>query len=397
VSDQPTVGWPALEWETDEWSPDPASEYSHRERIIQTGPYQRALPPHIAGARVQLSGDTYAEVEDATTEIVRFDDEVGAETEPYDAVLLRSESAASSKIEHLTASARAIAEAEAEGHGSRNAEEIVANTQTMRRAIELADHINADVILDIHRELLGRHAPTIAGRWRTQQVWIGNGNAGPRIAGFVPPRAEVIPDLVDDLVGFMGRTDMPILALAAIAHAQFETIHPFVDGNGRTGRALVHMILRNRQLTRTATVPVSAGLLTDTAAYVDALDAYRDGQLDPIVSMFSNASLRSVFNSRRLVKDLRNIRSSWNDRVTARTGSGTWAIADLAVHQPVLTTKLIAERLGISANLARALAPLEDAGVLIGNGRRPRTWRAPDILAELDNFAERSGRRREVG
>src|SRR5262249_56504813 len=92
----------------------------------------------------------------------------------------------------------------------------------------------------------------------------------PHGAAFVPPHYERVPDAMRDLMSFVRRDDLPVLAHAALAHAQFETIHPFVDGNGRTGRALVHAMLRARGVTRNVTVPVSAGLLTDTDAYFAA-------------------------------------------------------------------------------------------------------------------------------
>ena len=184
---------------------------------------------------------------------------------------MRSESAASSKIENLTASARAIAQAELTGHAGGNASVIVSNDQAMRAALELAGQIDGHTILQMHDALLGPTQPDIAGRWRDQQVWIGGGHASPHDAMFVPPRHERVPAAIEDLIGFIDRDDVPVLAQAALAHAQFATIHPFPDGNGRTGRALIHAELRKRRLTRNVTVPVSAGLLVDTDACFEAL------------------------------------------------------------------------------------------------------------------------------
>ena len=106
-----------------------------------------------------------------------------------------------------------------------------------------------------------------AGRWRDEQVWIGGDSFGPHDAEFVPPHHARVPALMADLIKFTSRADLPLLSQAAIAHAQFETVHPFADGNGRTGRALIHAMLRGHRLTRNVTVPVSAGLLTDTRSY----------------------------------------------------------------------------------------------------------------------------------
>ncbi|WP_277932448.1 Fic family protein [Rhodococcus opacus] len=81
-------------------------------------------------------------------------------------------------------------------------------------------------------------------RWRQQQVWIGGGSLGPHTAHFVPPHHDRVPELIDDLIVFANRVDVTVIAQIAVAHAQFETIHPFLDGNGRVGRALIQAMLR---------------------------------------------------------------------------------------------------------------------------------------------------------
>jgi Fic family protein len=388
--------WPSTGTELDTWVPSPSSLYTKRERQAQTGSYQRAVVSPIADAVPSVSSEVNAQVDEASAEIVRFDAEMGAEIAPFAAILLRTESAASSKIEKLTASALAIATAEVDAGAARNAAEIVANTRMMRAAVDLADHLDIRAILKMHRILMA-HQPVIAGRWRTQQVWIGAGEAGPRLADYVPPRHESVPPLMDDLVTFLARTDMPVLVQAALAHAQFETVHPFADGNGRAGRALVHAALRNKGLTTQVTIPVSAGLLTDTRAYFDALAAYRAGDVAPITSMLALAAVRSIANGRELVADLRSVRAGWTDSVKVRRGAAAWRLADLLIRQPVVTTETVASELGVLPNnVWRTLKPFEDAGVLVssaGSRRNSRLWRAPEVLAQFDSFADRAGRR----
>jgi Fic family protein len=392
------TSWAAAGTETDVWTPSERGIYTRRERQVQTGPYKRAVLPAIASATPWLSSDISAHVDEATAEIVRFDAEMGTDIAPFSAVLLRTESAASSRIERLTASARAVATAEVdERAASRNAAEIVANTHAMQAAVDLADRLDSAAVLAMHRVLMASHLD-VAGQWRRQQVWIGPGDAGPRIADYVPPRYESVPVLMDDLTGFMARNDVPVLVQAAVAHAQFENVHPFADGNGRTGRALVHAILRNKGLTVHATVPVSAGLLTDTQGYFDALTAYRGGAVTPIVSMVATAAIRAIANSRELVADLRDLRDEWNGNVKARRAAAAWRLADLLIRQPVITTETVTTELDIlPGNVARTLRPFEEAGVLVssaGSVRNSKVWRAPQVLARLDSFADRAGRRR---
>ena len=139
-----------------------------------------------------------------------------------------------------------------------------------------------------------------------------------------------------DLVTFMRRDDIPVLTQAALAHAQFETIHPFTDGNGRTGRAMIHSILRARGLTHHVTVPVSAGLLTDTPTYFAALSRYRAGDAAEIVRLMATASLTALTNARQLVADLDDVRDRWAEAIQARRDASAWQLADLFLRQPVL-------------------------------------------------------------
>lgn len=360
------------------------------------GTYHPAVPATIAGLNLDLPAAVLAEAESASREITRFDAELGGEVAPFAAVLLRSESAASSQIENLTASARAIAEAELPGVAAeRNAEMIVANTAAMQAALSLSDNVDAAAILAMHRALMAtqpRHTP---GEFRTEPVWIGGGST-PVGATFVGPRHHLIPAAICDLIEFTQRADIPSLPQIAVAHAQFETIHPFTDGNGRTGRALVQAMLRNKGLTRQLTVPVSAGLLADTGAYFAALTSYRGGDAAPIIECFSRASSRAIDNGRLLVSDIRDIRRRWNDAIVGRSDSAVWRVADLLTRRPVVNAALLAAELGInSTNAHRYLTPLTEAGILIEttNRARNRIWRSPEVLAALDEFAERAGRR----
>jgi Fic family protein len=360
------------------------------------GTYHPAVPANIAELVLDLLPSVLAQAESASHEITRFDAELGGEIEPFAAVLLRSESAASSQIENLTASARAIAEAELPGgRAKRNAEMIVANTAAMQAAVALSGTVDADAILAMHRALMANEPRHTPGEFRTEPAWIGGGST-PIGATFVGPRHELVPGAIDDLIAFAQRADVPALPQIAVAHAQFETIHPFTDGNGRTGRALVQAMLRNKGLTRQVTVPVSAGLLADTGAYFAALTAYRDGDAAPIVERFSQASGLAIANGRQLVADIRGIRENWNDVITARSDSAVWKVADLLTRRPVVNAALLAQELGIeSTNAHRYLNPLTEAGILVEttSGPRSRVWRSPEVLAALDGFAERAGRR----
>lgn len=391
--------WPAVTHESLPWVSKFAQGSASRNQIRKhQGPYDAAIPAVIAAAPVPVTGDLLAAVDEASAEIARFDEQIGADIAPFAALLLRSESAASSQIEQLTASARAIAEAEISGGTARsNAAHIVANTRAMIAAIDLSSELSGDAILAMHDALMRSHDPQIAGRWRNEPVWIGGSSLGPHQASFVPPQFTRVPATMADLVSFMRRDDLPTLAQAAIAHAQFETIHPFVDGNGRTGRALLHALLHGKGLTRHVTVPVSAGLLADLDDYFTALNSYRAGDPSAIISSVVNASFAAVTNGRELVSDLRMIRASWDDRIKARRGANAWRIADLLLAHPVVNVDIIASALDIApSNVYAPIEPLVAAGILTlaNDRRRGKIWCTQEVLTALDLFAARAGRRR---
>lgn len=388
----------AVTYETLPWDILPAAAYV-RAAQQQQGAYQAAISADIADLTINLPSDVLADAEDASREVTRFDAELGGEIAPFSSVLLRTESAASSNIEKLTASARAIAEAELPGTKTgklkANAAVIVANTAAMIAAINLADNIDGDTILAMHRALLRDVDPNSAGRWREEQVWIGGGGHGPRGAIFVPPHHSRVSAAIDDLLRFAQRDDIPVLPQIALAHAQFETIHPFTDGNGRTGRALIQAMLRHSGMTRNVTVPVSAGLLTDTDSYFAALTTYREGDPAAIVRRISEGAVAAVFNGRELVSEFHAMRAAWNDRITARSDSAVWRIADLLLRRPVINTALLTEELDIDSKHARRyLEPLSETGIIVetSSGPRSRVWRSPEVIAALDAFADRARR-----
>ena len=385
----------AVKYETLPWDISPGAGYV-RAAQQQRGNYEAAISANIANLTVNLPADALADAEDASREATRFDAELGGEIAPFSSVLLRTESAASSNIENLTASTRAIAEAELPGaKTTANAKVIVANTAAMIAAINLADNIDAAAILAMHEALMRDVDPKSAGRWRQEQVWIGGGTHGPRGAMFVPPHHSRVLAAIDDLLRFAQRDDIPALPQIALAHAQFETIHPFTDGNGRTGRALIQAMLRRKGLTRNVTVPVSAGLLTDTDSYFAALTAYREGDTAPIVRRVSEAAVAAVVNGRQLVSEFHAVRAEWNDKITARSDSAVWQIAALLLRRPVINTALLTEELGIESKHARRfLGPLSAAGIIVetSSGPRSRVWRSTEVIAALDAFAERARR-----
>jgi Fic family protein len=392
---------PAVGWETRAWAPTFAEFFSNAEVTRQTGPYESAIPARIVDWEPVLPPADIADVIEASSALAVFDQyavtRLGTENPavgPMSAILLRTESASSSQIEQLTTSAKQLALAELEEGGTSNAETVVGNVRAMEAALRLSDRIDEPSILAMHRELLLRQ-PGLeheAGRIRDQLVWIGNhDSAGPRGAAFIPPQAGRVSGALADLVAFGAREDLPALVQIAVAHAQFETIHPFVDGNGRAGRALAQALLRNKGLATHTTVPISAGLLTDTYGYFEALTFYREGDAGPIIRRFASAGRYAAVTGRKLVDDLyEQLELSRDAASTVRSQSAAWRILPRLIGQPIVNVRYLARDLELSdLTVARGLETLTERGVLVertGKARN-RVWQHPGILNVLDEYA----------
>lgn len=390
--------WPALSYEERQWTRAPRASYGvGATRLTQgDGLYQAAVPPMISGLMPQPRASVAEDAEQATIELSRFDAELGHRVAAFAPVLLRSEAASSSRIENLTASARSIFTAELGAKTGANAMEIAANTRAMQAAIDLSSDVSSASIARMHAVLMEgqtRHTP---GQWRDEQVWIGTSGESPIGASYVAPHESRVPELVDDLVVFSGRTDLPSLVQVAVAHAQFETIHPFTDGNGRTGRALAQSLLRYRGVTRNVAVPVSAGLLSNVEGYHEALTAYRAGNVSPIIFAFADASLKAIENSRRLMQDIDDVTAGWRTIIKARSSSNVWPLLDVIARRPVLDAVTAARELGIQTpNVYPPLRALVEQGILKSKAEHLAGpfWRSDEILGAIDNFAKRAGRR----
>lgn len=368
--------------------------------------YEAYVPDTLVGRNFTLDGEVAADIADAEAAIARLNVEAVSlvDTEALARILLRAESVASSRIEGLEIGARRLLRAEvAQVQGDEpsdvTAVEVLGNIDAMVYgvgAVGPGDPITVEILLEIHRRLLsGTRFEEYGGRFREQQNWIGGGAYSPCSAAFVPPPTEYVEDLMSDLVAFTNEDSLPAVAQAAIAHAQFETIHPFVDGNGRTGRALVHLILRRRGLTPRALPPVSLILAAWAQDYVDGLTATRyrgpatskqaSSGINTWIGRFATACKRAVDDATTFEQHARSIEASWREKLgRVRSRSAADLLLSLLVGAPVVTVNSAAEMMGRSfIQTNEAIQRLVDAGILkqVTVGRRNRAFEAPEIIA----------------
>ncbi len=308
--------------------------------------------------------------------------------------LLRSEAIASSRIEGLQVSPQQVALAEfAQVEGgqvrgfSENARLVANNILALQQAatgLAAAPAVTVAGIQDLQQALLSGHEPL---GLRSSQNWIGGSDWHPLDAEFVPPPAEHVPALMADLADYMNSAIHGPLVQAALVHAQFETIHPFSDGNGRVGRALIHTILARRDAVRAAVLPVSLVLLTRSETYVQGLTAYRyDGPGDALqaqdgvnqwLDVFLDAVEVAVLQAQHFVDELTALREEWDQRLVAarqergvrerpRADSTVARLLSSLPEAPLVTARTVQRLLGTSHPAARKAAEeLADAGILV--------------------------------
>jgi Fic family protein len=266
----------------------------------------------------------------------------------------------------------------------------------MEQAVKLGAkerHLKARDILELHRILMeATSTPGFAGKLRDQQNWIGGNAFNPGRADFVPPPPELVQDLMNDLCIFMNRTDLSPVVQAAIAHAQFETIHPFADGNGRVGRALIHVVLRRRELALRYVPPVSLVLAADAKRYIGGLTAFREERIADWCGTFAESVQLAAAKAAELAERLVQLQQSWRTRAgRPRRHSSAEALIKLLPAYPIVTLATATRILARSKQAANeAIATLARAEVLSPTtlARRNRAWEARELF-ELVNATER--------
>lgn len=356
-----------------------------------------SIPPIVAELDPQLPNDLLAECDLAVRAIARLDETGGPHLRPLATLLLRAESVASSKIEHEDASIEDFARALHGVKANSSATSMVAASGAMDRLLH--GPIDAAGITAAHH-LLMADDPTergYAGRWREMQNWIGGSDHSPRNALYVPPPPDLVEPLMGDLVRFARRTDLPVIAQAAIAHAQFESIHPFTDGNGRIGRALAAAVIRERGVAQHVVIPIASALVARREYYFATLDEYRAGDAGPIVHAFARSALVASQEAALTADRLAVMPEQWHDLAgTPRTGSATAVVLASLPTAPIFTADDLETRLGLStAATYRAIERLAGAEVIRPLTARTRNqiWGTGDLLDELHDLGVRIGAR----
>lgn len=384
---------------------------SRRER--RSGGYRYYLPTTLAKLSFDLAPDVVGDVAAAERALLKLDQSssVLRSSEGLARLLLRAEAVSSSHIEGLTIGTRRLLRAEAalasgELVGDAAATEVVGNIYAMQEALATAlaaDEVTTTTICDIHRKLLkGTRIAEYGGVLRTRQNWVGGNSYNPLDADYVPPAPEHVEGLIADLASYCNEDVVSPVVQAALVHAQFETIHPFVDGNGRTGRALIHLILRRRGLASNTVPPVSLVLATQARSYVSGLADFRGDDADPEgmqeginewVSFFAGACVSACEEADAFEGSASRLEREWREAVApVRANSALDLLLSKLIGMPLFTVKQASETIGRSIKATGdAIDRCVEAGVvrLAKRQRRNRAFEVPSAIDAFNIFERR--------
>ncbi len=389
------IEWPACGRKTQAWR-QATRGGTRDDRMLQE--ITVAIPPFIADRLVPIDAELATDMELAMREIAALDTATGGMLDALGVLLLRTESVASSKIENVQASLEDYARALHGIKTNKSAVSMVAATQALKIMIDdvgRTKRIEIETITSSHATLMAdsENEREHAGRLRNVQNWVGGSDYSPRGALYIPPPPETVRGLMADLILFSNRDDIPVLAQAAIAHAQFESIHPFTDGNGRIGRALINAILRRRGATGRVVVPLASALVAHRDRYFDLLADYRDGDPRSLIASFAKSSRIAAAESRLTASRLNEIPKEWRDLVgRVRTESITDRLLALLLQKPIISAE---ELLSIFdapvSSIYTAIDRLQSVGVLrpLTDRKRNQVWGAGLVLDELDDLGMR--------
>lgn len=255
------------------------------------------------------------------------------------------------------------------------------------------------LIRKIHEVLLakGRGSQQTPGEFRRSQNWIGGTRPGN--ATFVPPPAEEVLDCMSSLERFLHDhpEPTPVLLKVALAHVQFETIHPFLDGNGRVGRLLITLMLCEQRVLREPTLYLSLYFKTHRQYYYELLnDVRRTGDWESWLDFFADAVIFTATQAVNTAQELLSLSNQDRDRMIAlgRASASTLLVHRKLMEYPIDTVSSLVRKTGLTAaTVSKALGHLERLGIVreLTSRKRNRLFSYSGYLEILDRGTEVPG------
>lgn len=377
-------------YEERDWHQSESVFYIPRsKRHLLTQKYKSAIVRDLSKIDLVLNGETNKLIQDVIEELVKLDMIMQNESFALPTLLLRTEALSSSQIENYNSSNKNVALAQLNSSSKSQAKIISSNLNAMIHALKSKGVIDLDLIKSIHYELLKDSGKGSPGNIREVPNWIGESSISPHEADYVPPHPDYLPENLEDFILLTNRNDIHPFVKSAFAHAYFESIHPFEDGNGRVGRVLIQLVLKQTGFLNNLNIPISTELVKDSLGYIEALTDFREGNYVSIVKLFCQKALNITPKIYKLINDINRVKEKWINNITARNDAYVWKMIDEIISQPVINVFYFKSKFNWNDQAIR-----NNIDILIKNKvlkksndyKRNVIYECQEILSILDKF-----------
>lgn len=318
------------------------------------------------------------------------------------AMYVRQEAVLSSQIEGTQSTLEDVLQFEIDAKGNdlpKDVAEVVNYVRAMNYGLRRLDELplSLRLIREIHSELLEgvRGAHRAPGEFRRSQNWIGPAGATVETATFVPPSVPEMHQALDEFEKFLHDDSLPVLIQTGLAHAQFETIHPFLDGNGRVGRLLITLLLCQRKVLHQPLLYLSHYLKGHRAEYYDRLTAIRnDGNWEGWLKFFLRGVAEVSGEANKTARRIFALRDEHREAINKDIGSSAASglrLLDYLYEQPMINVRMVERHLQSSfvtaSKLVDQLVKLEILRETTG-GQRNRRYAYSPYLALFESSAK---------
>ena len=359
---------------------------TRRQRKLIAEPYKSTVINDLSDINIELSEYTQTLLLDAVEGLSRLDAHLKDKVISFPMLLIRTEALSSSQIEHYSASNKNVALAQIERKHTEETRIIKSNMETLIQGVSGNSKLDIDKIIHLNQMLLDNKAITL----RSRVNWIGTPNSIPHEASYVPPHPEYLNLYMNQFIDFCQRNDIHPLVQAAFAHAYFEIIHPFEDGNGRVGRIIIQMILKEKLFLEHLYLPISVGLVKDQTRYIEALNDFKLGEYESIITLVLEHALALLPNIHKTLEQLIKLKQSWQEKLNLRQDALAWKILDDIISQPVIDVRYIKDKYQANDQAVRNnIDALVSVDILspIGNHKRNVAYECKEVLVLLDQLS----------
>lgn len=312
------------------------------------------------------------------------------------------EALSSTRIEGTQASMVELFELEASGDApNEDVEEVLNYIEALEWGLGELERlpVSTRLLREMHRRLLAgvRGRDRTPGELRSTQNWIGGADSTIETARFVPPPPDELSRLLTDWEDFANaELELPILVQDALLHYQFETLHPFLDGNGRLGRLVIVFFLIARRRLPSPLLYLSAYLERDRQRYYDALQAPREsGDIEAWLTLFLEGVHSQSTDAVNRAEQVLQLREDYRRRASTIASGNASRLVEVVAESPILTSRLVQDRLGVTRPTALSLlGQLASLGILSEQAEGPRGQRryvAPALLDALISESAHGG------